>query len=52
MTVALEERDGGTEVPIAFDGIPHGISAKDNDDGTRLSLEKLNGLVERAGEGP
>ena len=49
MTVSLAERIGGTEVEIAFDGIPPGISSKDNDEGTRLSLEKLAGLVEPAG---
>ena len=46
MTVALEEVDGGTEVTIAFEGIPPGIRLEDNDAGTRSSLEKLARYVE------
>lgn len=46
MTVALEERDGGTEVTIVFEHIPSGIRPEDNDAGTRSSLEKLARYVE------
>jgi uncharacterized protein YndB with AHSA1/START domain len=41
MTITLEERAGGTEVTIAYEGIPAGIRPEDNELGTRLSLEKL-----------
>ena len=46
MIVTLEGREGGTEVTISFENIPPGISPKDNDTGTRSSLEKLARLVE------
>lgn len=46
MTVTLAEVAGGTEVTIAFDGIPPGIRPEDNDAGTRSSLEKLARYVE------
>jgi uncharacterized protein YndB with AHSA1/START domain len=41
MAVTFEECGGGTEVTIAFERIPPGISPEDNDTGTRSSLEKL-----------
>ncbi len=46
ITVTLEERNGGTEVTIAFANIPPGIRPEDNDAGTRSSLEKLARYVE------
>jgi uncharacterized protein YndB with AHSA1/START domain len=46
MTVTLEDRDGATDVTIAFDQIPPGIRPEDNDAGTRSSLEKLARHVE------
>ena len=46
MAVTFEERDGGTEVTIAFERIPPGIRPEDNDAGTRSSLEKLARFVE------
>ena len=46
MTISLEPVDGGTEVTIAFKNLPSGISPEDNDDGTRMSLEKLAKYVE------
>ena len=46
MTVAFEDRDGGTEVTILFEQIPPGIRPEDNDAGTRSSLEKLAHYVE------
>ena len=45
MTIALEERAGGTEVTIAYEGIPSGIRPEDNELGTRMSLEKLGRYV-------
>ena len=45
MTITLEERVGGTEVTIAYAGIPAGIRPEDNELGTRLSLEKLGRYV-------
>jgi uncharacterized protein YndB with AHSA1/START domain len=45
MTIALAERAGGTEVTIAYEGIPAGIRPEDNELGTRLSLEKLGRYV-------
>ena len=46
MIATLEDRDDGTEVTILFDNIPAGISAADNEAGTRSSLEKLARYVE------
>jgi uncharacterized protein YndB with AHSA1/START domain len=46
MVVALEERDGGTEVTILFENIPPGIRPEDNDAGTQSSLEKLARYIE------
>ncbi len=45
MTIMLDEREGGTEVTIAYEGIPSGIRPEDNELGTRLSLEKLGRYV-------
>lgn len=48
MEVTLrEEHAGQTDVTIAFTTIPSGIRPEDNDEGTRLSLEKLAALVEQ-----
>jgi hypothetical protein len=46
MVVTFEDRDGGTEVTIAFENIAPGIRPKDNDAGTRSSLGKLARYVE------
>jgi uncharacterized protein YndB with AHSA1/START domain len=46
MVVTLEEKDGGTEVTIAFENIPPGIRPEDNDAGTQSSLEKLARYIE------
>ncbi|MBB4636292.1 SRPBCC domain-containing protein [Longimicrobium terrae] len=51
MQTTLEERPGGTEVTIAFRGLPPGIRPEDNDEGTRSSLEKLARYVETARDG-
>lgn len=41
MEVTLDDRDGQTEVTIAFHNLPSGVRPEDNDAGTRASLEKL-----------
>jgi uncharacterized protein YndB with AHSA1/START domain len=47
MAVTLAERDGGTEVTLVFEHLPAGIRPEDNEEGTRLSLEKLARFVEQ-----
>jgi len=47
MEVTLDVKDGGTEVTILFKNIPSGIRPKDNEAGTRSSLEKLARYVEQ-----
>ena len=37
---------GGTEVSVAHDGIPRGVSTVDNETGTRMVLANLAALVE------
>jgi uncharacterized protein YndB with AHSA1/START domain len=46
MTTTLTDADGGTDVLVEHEGIPPGVSAEDNEIGTRMSLEKLAALVE------
>ncbi len=46
MIVELEEGDVATDVTLRFDGIPPGIRLEDNEEGSRLSLEKLAALLE------
>lgn len=46
MSITLETVGNDTEVTIAFENIPAGISLKDNEDGTASSLEKLAAYVE------
>jgi uncharacterized protein YndB with AHSA1/START domain len=41
ITVTFVERDGATEVTMAFEDLPPGVRPEDNDEGARLSLEKL-----------
>jgi len=41
LTVSIEPRREGSEVTLAFDNLPPGLSAEDNDLGARLSLEQL-----------
>ncbi|MGN6645173.1 MAG: SRPBCC domain-containing protein [Cytophaga sp.] len=45
MIIDLATVDNDTEVTIAFENIPAGISLKDNEDGTASSLEKLAAYV-------
>lgn len=46
MTTTLASHAGGTEVTIAYQGLPSGIRPEDNEAGTRSSLEKLKRYVE------
>jgi uncharacterized protein YndB with AHSA1/START domain len=46
MTTTLADADGGTDVVVVHQGIPSGISARDNEVGTRMALDKLAALVE------
>lgn len=46
MTTTLADAGGGTDVVVVHEGVPRGVSAADNELGTRMSLAKLAGLVE------
>lgn len=46
MTTALVDADGGTDVIVVHEGVPDGVSAADNELGTRMALDKLAALVE------
>jgi uncharacterized protein YndB with AHSA1/START domain len=46
MTTTLTDADGGTEILVVHDGIPDGVSAADNETGTRMALDSLAALVE------
>jgi len=46
ITTTLSDADGGTDVLLVHEGIPRGVSAVDNETGTRMSLGKLAALVE------
>jgi uncharacterized protein YndB with AHSA1/START domain len=46
MTTTLTDAAGGTDVAIDHEGLPAGVSAADNELGTRMSLANLARLVE------
>jgi uncharacterized protein YndB with AHSA1/START domain len=46
MTTTLVDAGAGTDVVVAHEGIPPGVSAADNETGTRMALDKLAALVE------
>jgi uncharacterized protein YndB with AHSA1/START domain len=46
MTTTLVDADGGTDVIVAHERIPTGVSAADNEMGTRMALDNLAALVE------
>lgn len=46
MTTTLTDAAGGTDVAIEHEGLPAGVSAADNELGTRMSLANLARLVE------
>jgi uncharacterized protein YndB with AHSA1/START domain len=41
IVITFEEAFGGTEVAMAFEGLPRGVRPQDNEVGARESLEKL-----------
>jgi uncharacterized protein YndB with AHSA1/START domain len=45
MTTTLTDMDGGTEILVEHEGIPRGVSAADNELGTRMALDHLAALV-------
>jgi uncharacterized protein YndB with AHSA1/START domain len=45
ITTTLADADGGTDVVVLQDDIPPGVSAADNEIGTRMALDKLAALV-------
>jgi len=46
VTYELHEENGGTQLHAVHDGLPPGLSPKDNELGFRMSLDKLAKLVE------
>jgi uncharacterized protein YndB with AHSA1/START domain len=46
ITTTLVDADGGTDVVMAHEGIPGGVSTADNETGTRMALANLAALVE------
>lgn len=46
MEIDLEKAETGTAVTFTFKNIPKGINPKDNEEGTKSSLEKLAKLLE------
>jgi uncharacterized protein YndB with AHSA1/START domain len=48
MTTTLVDVDGGTEVVVVHEGLPAGVTAADNEAGTRMALENLARFVEAA----
>jgi uncharacterized protein YndB with AHSA1/START domain len=49
VTTTLIDANGGTEVSIVYEGLPRGVSATDNETGTRMALAKLAAFVEAGG---
>jgi uncharacterized protein YndB with AHSA1/START domain len=47
MTTTLADADGGTDVLVAYEGLPRGLSVADNELGTRIALDNLAALLER-----
>lgn len=48
ITITLREEDGGTELTALHEGLPSGVAVADNEEGWRMSLDKLAALVENA----
>jgi len=46
VTTTLADAGDGTDVLIVHEGIPRGVSASDNETGTRMALANLTALVE------
>jgi uncharacterized protein YndB with AHSA1/START domain len=51
ITTTLLDADGGTDVLVAYEGLPRGVSAADNETGTRMALSKLAAFVEAGRKG-
>lgn len=49
ITYTLSDVDGGTEVVGLHEGLPDGVSLADNEDGWRMSLDKLARFVTSTG---
>jgi len=47
ITTTLIDADGGTEIVVAFEGLPPGLPEDANETGTRTVLARLAALVER-----
>jgi uncharacterized protein YndB with AHSA1/START domain len=47
VTTTLTDADGATDVTIAYENLPAGVSPADNQLGTEMALGKLAALVER-----
>lgn len=45
-TTLAELPDGGTEIELAFEGLPPGVRPEDNEQGTRMALDRLASLLE------
>jgi uncharacterized protein YndB with AHSA1/START domain len=46
ITTTLRDADGGTEMMVAFEGLPPGLPEDANETGTRMALAKLAALVQ------
>lgn len=46
-TTLTDAPGGGTDIEMAFDGLPPGVRPQDNEQGTRMALERLAALLER-----
>jgi uncharacterized protein YndB with AHSA1/START domain len=46
ITTTLTDADGGTDIAMTHEGLPRGVSAADNETGTRMALANLARLVE------
>ncbi|HET9237481.1 MAG TPA: SRPBCC family protein [Oligoflexus sp.] len=49
ITIVLKDTDGGTGLLAIHDGVPAGVRPVDNEEGWRMSLDKLAGLLENDG---
>jgi uncharacterized protein YndB with AHSA1/START domain len=47
MTTTVEAADVGSRVTVEHEGLPSGVSAEDNETGTRMALAKLAELLEQ-----
>jgi hypothetical protein len=52
ITTTLSDADAGTNVVVVHEGVPDGVSAADNELGTRMALAQLAELVEAGDRGP